>query len=235
MLIDVWSDIACPWCWIGKRRLERGLSLSGRANDVAITWRAFELDPTAPPIRDNQQTYVERLARKYGTSVAEAQAMIDRMTQVGEEEGVTFRFDRIRPGNTFDAHRLLHLARAHALQDALAERLLAAYFSEGHAIGDRGVLLDLAEDVGLAANEVRRVLASDAYGDEVRGDEARAQSLGVTGVPFFVFAGRFGVSGAQPPELLARAIEEAWVSAPANDIHATVGDGGDRCDPAGCD
>jgi predicted DsbA family dithiol-disulfide isomerase len=228
MKIDVWSDIACPWCWIGKRRLERGLDAAGHSDDVAVTWRAFELDPTAPPIRE-PEGYAARLARKYRTTLAQAQAMIDRMTEVGAEEGVTFRFDRIRPGNTFDAHRLLHFAHEHGKQDALKERLLTAYFSEGQAIGDHGVLAELGEEAGLAAAEVREVLAANTYADDVRRDESAAQAIGVTGVPFFVFDERLGVSGAQPPEVLARIFEEARQSSVANDV-----DEGAACGPSGC-
>src|SRR5262245_25569347 len=119
LCIDVWSDIACPWCWIGKRRLERALEMFEHAADVALTWRAFELDPAAPPQRDPKVSYAERLAKKYGTTIPEAQTMIDRVTSLGEKEGLEFRFDRVRSGNTFDAHRLVHWAGQRGMQDAM--------------------------------------------------------------------------------------------------------------------
>src|SRR5688572_13548676 len=134
--IDVWSDIVCPWCYVGKRRLEAALAQFPQRAAVEVVWRAFELDASAPAVRDEGVPYAERLARKYGTTVDQAQKMIERMIEVAAADGLDFRFDRIRPGRTFDAHRLLHLAAERGLQDALKERLLRAYMTEGAAIGD---------------------------------------------------------------------------------------------------
>jgi predicted DsbA family dithiol-disulfide isomerase len=204
--IDVWSDIACPWCYVGKRRLEAALERF--PHEVELTFRSFELDPNAPAHKDGD--YVERLAQKYRQPVPVAQQMIDRMTQTGASEGIEFRFDLIRAGNTFDAHRLLHHARQAGLQVILKERLMRAYFCEGVAIADRKALVPLAVEAGLGEQETRDVLASNLYTNAVRQDEALAAELGIQGVPFFVIGGRFGVSGAQPPDVLLRVLEQSF-------------------------
>jgi len=169
--IDVWSDIACPWCYVGKRRLEAALAEFPHRDAVALVWRAFELDPSAPRDLGATPPYAARLARKYGSSVAEAQQMIERMTATAAVDGLDFHFERIRPGNTFDAHRLLHLAHERGLQDALKERLFRAYLGDGEPIGDPATLVRLAGEVGLDTGEAAAVLAGDAYAREVRADE----------------------------------------------------------------
>ncbi|HMI88631.1 MAG TPA: DsbA family oxidoreductase [Polyangiaceae bacterium] len=228
--IDVWSDIVCPWCYVGKRRLEAALSQFPHRNAVEVIWRAFELDPSAPAVRDESVPYVERLAQKYRTTVGQAQAMVQRMTEVAAADGLDFRFDRMRPGRTFDAHRLLHLAAERGLQDALKERLMRAYMTEGAAIGDAETLLRLASEAGLDSEEAKNVLATDAYSAEVRSEEEEAHDIGVTGVPFFVIAGRYAVSGAQPAESLLRAVTTAW-----NELSEVAGAAeGDTCGPEGC-
>ncbi|HVY46749.1 MAG TPA: DsbA family oxidoreductase, partial [Minicystis sp.] len=176
--IDVWSDIACPWCYVGKRRLEAALARLDPPLAVDVVWRAFELDPSAPRVRAGEGTYAERLARKYGTSAAQAEAMIRRMVDAAAADGLDFRFDRIRPGNTFDAHRVLHLARERGAQDAVKERFLRAYFTEGEPIGEPEALVRLGASAGLDADEVAAVLASDAHAAEVHADEAEARELG---------------------------------------------------------
>src|ERR1700742_319753 len=133
LTVDVWSDIACPWCYIGKRRFETALAQFGQRDSVVLHWRSFELDPSAPAQRDNAQPYAERLAKKYGSSVAQAEQRIDHITELAAAEGLPFDFERIRPGNTFNAHRLLHLARERGLQPALKERFLRGYLTEGVA------------------------------------------------------------------------------------------------------
>jgi predicted DsbA family dithiol-disulfide isomerase len=230
--IDIWSDIACPWCYIGKRHLEQALEKFPHRDEVAIVWRAFELDPSAPSIRDTSQSYAERLANKYGTQLPKAQAMIDRMVDTAANDGLEFRFDRIRPGNTFDAHRLLHLAHERGRQDALKERMLRAYMTEGQAIGDRDVLITLAREAGLDEAEARDVLGGDRYAAQVRRDEVTARELGINGVPFFVMAERLGVSGAQPAEVLLGALERAWSELHKSEL-ATFAEGA-VCGPDGC-
>ncbi len=231
--IDIWSDIACPWCYVGKRRLEQALARFSHRDDVEVVWRAFELDPSAPRVRDTQQSYAERLGRKYGTTPAQAQVMIDRMVDTAAGDGLALRFDHIRPGNTFDAHRLLHLAHERGVQDALKERLLRAYLTEGQAIGEPDVLAPLAREVGLDEREVADLLAGDRCAAEVRQDEALARELGITGVPFFVLAGRLGVSGAQPTDVLLGALDRAWRELRAPEIVPIVE--GAVCGPDGCD
>jgi predicted DsbA family dithiol-disulfide isomerase len=205
LTVEIWSDVVCPWCYIGKRRFEA--ALAGFPHEVEHTWRSFELDPGAPPLREHSAA--EHLASKYGMSVEQAQASHAQMTGLAAQEGLEYHLDRTRGGNSFDAHRLLHLAAAHGLQDEAKERLMRAYFTEGVAIGDREALVALATDIGLDPEEARAALDGDAYADAVREDEALAQRFGIQGVPFFVIDRRFGVSGAQPAELLVQALEKA--------------------------
>jgi predicted DsbA family dithiol-disulfide isomerase len=203
--IEIWSDIVCPWCYVGSRRLEQALASFPHADEVEIVWRSYELDPNAPAERTG--TYVEHLSRKYGVPAADARARLDHMVAVGAELGIDLRFDDARPGNTFDAHRLLHLARTRGVQGELKERLLAATFTEGRPIGDRETLVKLAADVGLDEEEARAALETDAFAADVRADEAEAHAIGVQGVPFFVFDRRYAVSGAQPAEVFLEALE----------------------------
>lgn len=230
--IDIWSDIACPWCYVGKRRLEAALAQFSQRDSVEIVWRAFELDPSAPRVLEGTVSYAERLGKKYGTSAAQAQAMMDRMTDVARADGLDFHFECIRPGNTFDAHRILHMAAESGKQDILKERFLRAYLSEGEPIGERETLVRLAAEVGLDDELVRATLASDAYTREVRADENEARSNGIRGVPFFVFVGRYAVSGAQPAEVLLRALGKAWSDIEAKPV---ILEEGAACGPHGCD
>lgn len=231
--IDIWSDIACPWCYVGKRRFEAALATFPHAANVEIVWRSFELDPSAPAIPDPEPSYTDRLAKKFRTSRAQAEVMLQRMTETAAEAGLEFHFERTRGGNTFDAHRLLHLAHEQGVQGALKERLFRAYFTEGHAIGDREVLVQLAGEAGLDAALAREVLASERFTTEVRQDQALARELGITGVPFFVLAGRLGVSGAQPSEVLRGALDRAWSELSAKPLETIVE--GAACGPDGCD
>ncbi|HEY6561670.1 MAG TPA: DsbA family oxidoreductase [Polyangiaceae bacterium] len=230
--VDIWSDIACPWCYVGKRRLESALAEFSDRDAVRIVWRAFELDPAAPRALDNPTPYAARLARKYGASLAQAQTMIDRMVSVGAQDGIAFDFQNIRPGNTFDAHRVLHLAGEQGLQDELKERYLRGYLSEGRAIADPNVLVSLAAEIGLDAERVSALLASDDFAAEVRADEEQARGHGIQGVPFFVFAERYAVSGAQSAELLVRVLERAWAELESRPEPAFAE--GAICGPDGC-
>jgi predicted DsbA family dithiol-disulfide isomerase len=229
--VEIWSDVVCPWCAIGKRRFEQALAGFPHREQVEVVWRAFELDPSAPSERTGG--YAENLAEKYGVPLAEAQQMIANMTRVAAQDGLDFRFDTARPGNTFDAHRLLHLAAERGVQDAVKERLLIATFTEGEPIGDHDTLVRLVAEAGLDAEEARAVLASDRYAAEVRGDEQQARAYGITGVPFFVVDGRYGVSGAQPAEALGQVLAQAWADrAPLQMVAASgsaPGCDGDTC------
>lgn len=211
--VDVWSDIACPWCYIGKRRLEGAIARMPSPRRVEVVWRSFQLDPRAPRVSRTRTSYAERLARKYRASLEQANATVERMTAVAAADGLTLRFDRVRPANTFDAHRVLHLARERGVQGAVKERLMRAYFTEGEAVADGKTLARLSGEVGLDPGEVGRVLAGDAYADAVRADVGEAAKLGIHAVPFFVFADEYGVSGAQPADVLHEALMQAWEGA----------------------
>ncbi|MBX5450126.1 DsbA family oxidoreductase [Thermogemmatispora sp.] len=208
MEIEIWSDVVCPWCYIGKRRLEKALADFAGRDHLRLIWRSFQLDPAAP--REARESLSAILARKYGVSLAEAEAMNARVSALAAQEGLTFRLEQARYSNTFDAHRLLHLAAAHRRAQELAECLFRAYFSEGAALSEAETLQRLASEVGLPAHEVELVLHGSAYAEAVRADEQRAQELGIRGVPFFLFAGRYAVSGAQPVALLREVLERAW-------------------------
>ncbi len=227
--VEIWSDIACPWCYVGKRRFEAALAGYEHRDEVTVTWRSFELDPGAPAERAVDGA--THLAEKYGTSREEALAMQARMTAAAARDGLDFRFDIARAGNTFDAHRLLHLAAAHGAQDAIKERLMHAYLSEGELISDGATLQRLALEAGLPADEVEEVLSTDRYAAEVRADERTASQLGINAVPFFVVDRAIGASGAHPPEQLVELLRQAreqnppLPAAPTADACAVDGSG----------
>ena len=207
MHVEIWSDIACPWCYVGKRRFEKALAQYEHRGEVTVTWRSFELDPGAPAAR--QQDGAGHLAEKYGTTRADAVAMQRRMAETAADEGLDFRFDIARGGNTFDAHRLVHLAAAHGAQDAMKERLMRAYLGEGELMSDHAALERLAVEIGLPRDEVRDMLAGDRFAAEVRDDERTAAQLGIRAVPFFVVDRAIGASGAHPPAQLLELLRQA--------------------------
>ncbi|HUP86604.1 MAG TPA: DsbA family oxidoreductase [Acidimicrobiales bacterium] len=232
MQIEIWSDVVCPWCYIGKRRFEEALASFAHGDEVSVVWRSFELDPRAP--RERQGDYASRLAKKYGMSGDRAMATLHHMTDVAAEEGLEFDFARTRAGNTFDAHRVLHLAAERGVQGAVKERLLRAYFTEGEPIGDPDTLVRLAGEAGLDEGEVKDVLSGDAFGAHVRADEAAAEELDVTGVPFFLVDRRFAVAGAQSTDVFVRVLERAWEkSHTAIEVVAGPADG-EVCDDGSC-
>ncbi|WP_310726860.1 DsbA family oxidoreductase [Streptomyces sp. N2A] len=229
MRVEIWSDIACPWCYIGKARFEAGLAAFAHRDEVEVVHRSFELDPKAPPASD--VPVIEMLAAKYGVSRAQAEQMEARVAAAAAEEGLGYRSDRIH-GNTFDLHRLLHLAEAHGRQEALLDAFYRANFAEARPLGDPAVLAELAIGAGLPADEVARVLADpDAYAQEVRADERAAAELGATGVPFFVIDRRYGISGGQPAEVFRQALERAHADGVVEVVPA--GDA-EVCGPDGC-
>jgi predicted DsbA family dithiol-disulfide isomerase len=208
MRVEIWSDVVCPWCYIGKRRFESALGRFEHRDAVEVEFRSFELNPSAPA---NEGTNLDEvLARKYGFSVEQARALNTRVVNAAAGEGLHYRLDIAKHGNTLDAHRLIHLAATEGRQAAMKERLLAAYFTEGKAISDRDTLVELATEVGIEDERARAVLDSDEFVDAVHGDEREAMELGINGVPFFVINRRYGVSGAQPPDVLLDALETAW-------------------------
>ena len=229
--IDIWSDIACPWCYIGKRRLESALASFEHAVEVEITYRSFQLDPSAPTVVS--ETAQEMLASRYGVSRDEAAGMQARVTELAAAEGMAWQHDKTLHANTFDAHRLLHLAKEVGRQSELKEALLHANFVQARNLADHGVLRDLATGAGLPADRVDEVLASEEFAADVRADVDQARAYGATGVPFFVVDQKYGVSGAQPTELFAQLLERAWSdSHPAVELVGGAADG--ACGPDGC-
>jgi predicted DsbA family dithiol-disulfide isomerase len=213
MKVEIWSDIACPWCYVGKRRFESALRQFEHAPEVEVVWRSFELDQNAP--RTHAESQDELLAKKYGMPVEKARAMNERMAGEGAKEGLDMRFDRVRVGNTFDAHRLVHLAAESGRAEAMKERLMRAYFTEGESVAEPDTLVRLGTEVGLDPERVRDVVAGDAFASDVRADEQRARTFGISGVPFFAIDERYGISGAQTPEVLVGALRRAYEEAGA--------------------
>jgi predicted DsbA family dithiol-disulfide isomerase len=208
MQVEIWSDVVCPWCYLGKRRFENALASFAHRDDVDVVYRSFELDPSAAP--GVTTPTVDLLAGKYGMSVQQAHDAQQQMERRAEQDGLTFHMDGLRSGNTRDAHRLLQLAKVGGRQTELAERLHKAYFTDQISIFDLTSLADLAAEVGLDRDEVARVLSTDDYDDEVQADEDTARSLGATGVPFFVIDRHYGISGAQPAETIKEILDRAW-------------------------
>jgi predicted DsbA family dithiol-disulfide isomerase len=208
MHVEIWSDIACPWCYVGRARFEAALARFAHRDEVTVTWRSFELDPDAPAEREG--SHAELIARKYGRTPEQVAEMDAQLTAAAAADGLEVRFSQLRSGNTFDGHRLVHLAAAHGRQDATKERLFRAYFAEGELISDHATLERLGAEVGLPADEIRDVLLTERYAEEVRDDERTGQAAGITAVPCFVIDRRYGASGAQPPETLLEFLEHGW-------------------------
>jgi predicted DsbA family dithiol-disulfide isomerase len=227
--VEIWSDIACPWCYVGKRRFEKALESFAHRDDVSVTWRSFELDPGAPAERPEDGA--THIAHKYGMPVEHARARQQQLADVAAGDGLDFDFDTARLGSTFDAHRLVHLAHAHGRQDAMKERLMRAYLSEGELMSDHATLARLATEIGLPQDEVAELLLTERYAEEVRDDERTAATLGISAVPYFVVDRRIGVPGAQDAELLLKMLEKGWQQRePALQVIAE----GDACGPDGC-
>jgi predicted DsbA family dithiol-disulfide isomerase len=231
LAVEIWSDVVCPWCYIGKRRFEAAVASSGVP--VQVTWRSFQLDPTAPvPSVGDAATH---LGRKYGVDREQALTMMGQVSEVADGVGLEYHLDRTPYANTADAHRLLHLALEVGAQDELKEALLRAYFTDARDVGDPAVLTDVAVAAGLPADRVAAVLASQEFAQAVQADQAEASALGANGVPFFVIDRRYGVSGAQPSEVFENALRQAWGElAPALVAPAGALDDGDVCGPDGC-
>jgi predicted DsbA family dithiol-disulfide isomerase len=211
MEVEIWSDVVCPWCYLGKRRFEQALASFEHRDKVQVTYRSFQLDPAAPP--GITSPTVEMLAQKYGMKAAQAEQAQRQMEERAAADGLTFRMSGLRSGSTRDAHRLLQLAKVSGQQEQLMERLQRAYFTEQDSIFDHVSLTRLAVEAGLDRDDVAQVLDSDQYADHVDTDQAMARSLGATGVPLFVIDRRYGISGAQPPQTITTVLERAWAEA----------------------
>ena len=209
--IDIWSDIACPWCYIGKRNLEKGLAATAGDDDapqVQVTFHSFELSPDTPVDFDGDE--IDFLAGHKGMPREQVEQMLAHVTNVASGAGLEYRFDLLQHTNTVKAHELLHFAKEKGRQHEMEERLMAAYFTEGKHVGRIDDLVALAAEVGLDADEARSALESSAHLDAVRADQAQARAYGINGVPFFVIDGQYGVSGAQPPEAFENVIRDVW-------------------------
>ncbi|WP_424214392.1 DsbA family oxidoreductase [Streptomyces sp. BI20] len=244
MRVEIWSDVACPWCYVGKARFARALDGFAHKDRVEVVFRSFELDPNA----DREAVPVlPMLARKYGRSLEEARAMSEHVATTARAEGLPYEVDGRLHGNTFDVHRLLHLAAARGRQDALLDLAFRANFAEDRSVFEHPTLVALAVEAGLDEAEARAVLADPtAYADEVRADEREAAELGASAVPFFVLDRRYGISGGQPTEVFAQALEQAWSERAEAAAEAEGAAGGpastaaadpdaEACGPEGCE
>lgn len=208
MKVEIWSDFACPFCYIGKRRFEAALEQFANQAEVEVVYRSFELDPTAE--KEPKQDVHAMLAAKYGMSREQAKQMNDNVANQAKAVGLTYHMDSVVPANTFDAHRLAQFAADRGKGEDMTERLLKAYFTDAVNLSDHQALISLAAEVGLDPEETSAMLASDEYADQVRRDQQEAAALGIRGVPFFVIDRKYGVSGAQPTEVFSQALEKAW-------------------------
>ncbi len=232
MNIEIWSDFVCPFCYIGKRRLEQALEQFPHRKDVTVVFRSFELDPNAP--KETPLTIHEIIAQKYGITVEEAKRANADIGRQAEAVGLTFRFETMKPTNTFDAHRLAQYAKEKGKLQDVVERLFFAYFTESKHISDRDVLLDIAEAAGLDRSETEAVLDGDRYTEQVREDEAEAAQLGVRGVPFFVLNRKYAISGAQPIEVFRQALEKVWEEEQKASSLQPLADEGGACTDGNC-
>ncbi|MBO0948650.1 DsbA family oxidoreductase [Fibrella forsythiae] len=230
MNVEIWSDVMCPFCYIGKRKFEHALSEFPHKEQVNVVWKSFQLNPdmkTEPGKNINQY-----LADIKGWSLDEAKRMNDRVTAMAAEVGLSYDFDKAVVANSWDAHRLIQLAKQHGLGDAAEERLFMAYFTQGRDTSDHATLLELGTEIGLDAEAVQQMLASDQFAESVSRDLYEAQQVGVRGVPFFVLDRRYAVSGAQQPETFLGALNTAWSDwEKANPVVAELPTDGPACTP----
>jgi predicted DsbA family dithiol-disulfide isomerase len=233
MKVEIWSDIACPWCYIGKRRFESALEAFPHRDDVEVQWRSYQLDPTLPDHHDG--TELDYLVDRKGMSRDQVQQMFDQVTAIAADEGLAYDFDSVVVANSFAGHELLHLAKANGLGDAVKEALLSAHFEHGEDIGDRDVLVRIGTEAGLDGDDIVRALTTHSYRDAVLDDIRAAQQVGIRGVPFFVFEDKYGVSGAQPADLFAQALDQVWRETHPLVMLDTASAAGDAaCGPDGC-
>ncbi len=232
MKVEIWSDVVCPFCYIGKRKFEQALGEFAHRADVQVEWKSFQLMPNFVPAPG--ESIHASLAKKKGVPEAEGRRMSDYMTDAAKAVGLDYQFDKAIPANTFLAHQLIHFGAHQGRQDATKERLMAAYYLEGRDLNSSDVLVNLAAEIGLDAEAARQALLAGTYANEVRRDEYEAQQIGVQGVPFFVFDDKYAVSGAQPSEVFAEVLGKAWEEGHPNTQPVMLADG-PACGPDGCD
>lgn len=234
--VDIWSDIACPWCYIGQSRFAKGLAEFEHAEQVEVVWHSYQLDPTLPERFDG--TEAEYLMQSKGMPQAQIQQMLRMVADAAAGEDLPIDFDSVVPANSWRAHALLKTVARHGGDvDAAEHALFAAHFAHGEAISDHEVLVRIGTECGISAEQARAGLADDTIAAEVQRDIATARSGGINGVPFFVFGEKYAVSGAQPPELFLAALEKTWSEMqPDKPAFITLdGAGGEACGPEGCD
>lgn len=230
--VDIWSDIACPWCYIGKRRFEQALDSFAQREQVEVVYHSFELDPGAAP--HTSESVAQHLAHKYGRTLAQAQQMVDGVAQAAAGEGLQYDFGALQQVNTFLSHQLIHFAAARGHGPQMKERLLHAHFTQGLNLSEVDVLAELAAGIGLNADEARAALESGQYAQAVRADEQQAQAYGITGVPFFVLGGKYGVSGAQNPEVFTQALTQVWAETNPSPLSMLGADDAEGCQDGSC-
>lgn len=233
MKVEVWSDFVCPFCYIGKKQLEKAIKDAGYAGQVKIEFKSFLLDPTTPV--DTEESVYDNLSKKYGMPMDEVKKMTNSVVERAKEVGLEYNFDEMKTANTLKAHRLVKWAYSRGKGVELTEQLFQAYFIEGKAIGKHDVLLKLVEEVGLIREEAEKVLNSDQFSEEVEKDIKQAQSYGVRGVPFFVFENKYGISGAQPQELFEQTVKKVAEEKGLTPTLKMLGENGDFCADGSCD
>ncbi len=232
MKVEVWSDIMCPFCYIGKRNYETALNQFKDKNLVEIEWHSFQLDPTIPVNNEKKVNVYQYLAEAKGMSYEYSKKLHEKLIQTARDAGLEYNFDKAIVANSFDAHKMIQLAKTKKLGDAAEEILFRAYFTEGRDFGDTDTLISLGKDIGLQENEIRDALKSDEYAQKVEQDIQEANDIGVSGVPFFVFNRKYAIAGAQPPEYflqtLQKSFEEWTTEHPSRKFSVT---GNDVCTP----
>lgn len=235
--VEVWSDFTCPFCYLGKTYLEKGIEMSDFAGQVDVTFRSFELDPTTPEVSDTP--IEEALAKKYGKSAEEMRNMMEGVKEQAAEVGLVYDIDNMTPTNTNKAHRLAKYAEERGKGDEMIDRTLRGYFTDAESIGQTDVLVRYAEEVGLDGEEVRKVLEGDDYGDAVVQDIMMTRQIGIQGAPYFLFNRKYAVPGALPPEVFAQAIaqvaEKEGITLEEKVESLDLGAKGGTCGPEGCD
>lgn len=231
MNVEIWSDVFCPFCYIGKRNFESALESFPHRDEVSVTWRSFQLQPDAP--LEAEYDTNEMLANKYGVSVEEAKRMQSSVAQRAAEVGLNYDLENTQITNSLDAHRLTHLAKEHGLQDSAEERFFKAYFIEGKHVGRRASLIELGKEIGLLEPDITDVLDSDRYADAVASDINQGSAFGLTGVPFFVFERKYAVAGAQPPDVFTQVLERAWSESKPIQL-VTAAAPAEGCDDGAC-
>ena len=237
MKIEIWSDVACPFCYIGKRHLEKALEALPFKDNLDIVWKSFQLNPSYK--NTNKESIYDHLANSKGIANSDAEQMIGQIAEMAENADLKMNFDQIIPANTFDAHRLIHFAAAHNLQDAAKEALLKAYFIDGKNVADVSELISIGEELGLAKNEVSGMLNSEKFSGDVKLDIRESQDIGVSGVPFFVLNRKYAISGAQPVQSFIDALKQSYEEWKTHQqgikLQSLNKENGAICDENGCE